>query len=163
LRVEASCLLDIPHLDGDMKWGKNHGSRIADASPHRRCVPAPAAAGGASVHCVARPCTGGGASLHRLPCAAEASCAAVENRKNDLEGGEGKPSGLRESLTPGGPSLGVFSNHPRQAPHCVPASRPLKARHTGWGGSSEDAIPVTRVCSCIACLALTNSSSTLAG
>ena len=25
-RVEASCLRDVPHLDGDMKWGKNHGS-----------------------------------------------------------------------------------------------------------------------------------------
>src|ERR1700730_17689698 len=25
-RVEASCLRDVPHLNGDMKWGKNHGS-----------------------------------------------------------------------------------------------------------------------------------------
>jgi hypothetical protein len=25
-RVEASCLRDVPHLNSDMKWGKNHGS-----------------------------------------------------------------------------------------------------------------------------------------
>jgi len=40
---------------------------------------------------VARPCAGGGASLHRLPCSAGASCAAVEIRKNDLDGVASRP------------------------------------------------------------------------
>src|SRR5712671_1629613 len=130
--------------------------------PHRRCVPAPAAAGGASVHCVAPPCAGGGASLHRLPCSADASCAAVEIRKNDLEGVEGKPSGLRESLTPGA-VLGSVQQPSSSGSSLRPGFEAVKARHTGWGGSSEDAIPVTRLCSYIACLALSNSSSTLTG
>src|SRR5712671_6928519 len=104
--------------------------------PHRRCVPAPAAAGGASVHCVAPPCTGGGASLHRLPCSADASCAAVEIRKNDLEGVEGKPSGLRESLTPGA-VLGSVQQPSSSGSSLRPGFEAVKARHTGWGAARK--------------------------
>src|SRR5437016_7192742 len=132
------------------------GPRTAGASLHRRRQ-------------AVRPCTAwrgpctGGAFLHRLPCSADASCAAVEIRKNDLEGVEGKPSGLGESLTPGA-VLGSVQQQPSSSGSSLrPGFEAVKARHTGWGGSSEDAIPVTRLCSYIACLALSNSSSTLTG
>src|SRR3984893_6657164 len=70
---------------------------------HRRCVPAPAAVGGASLHrgcrvpaaAVVRPCTGFLAPPAR-------PAPAVEIRKTTSK--------------------------------ACPASRPLKARHTGWGG-----------------------------
>src|SRR6266853_3520049 len=83
-------------------------------------------------------------------------------RKNDLEGAEGKPSGLRESLTLGA-VLGSVQQPSSSGSSLRPGFEAVKARHTGWGGSSEDAIPVTRLCSYIACLALSNSSSTLTG
>src|SRR5438132_925732 len=69
LRVEASCLLEVPNLDGHIKWRKSHGSppvRYRNATGSRGYQMRPCAAGASlrrrqAVHpctAVARPCAG---------------------------------------------------------------------------------------------------------
>src|ERR1700730_8598456 len=95
---------------------------------HRRCIPAPAAAGGASLHrgcrvpaAVVRPCTGFLAPQERPASKAWKFTDTVAVR--------------------GSVQSAILVNL-----HRLPASRPLKARHTGWGGLARTTRFVLPVC-----------------